>query len=504
MPRRRVLSAEIAHETNTFSILPTTLKSYRSRLYYEGADIADAMGGTACEIAGHLDAAKRFGWDLTQPIAAAATPAGKTTAQAWAHLSGLVLAACDAKPADEPPFDGVILALHGAMVTEDRDDAEGDLLARLRACIGRDVPIAITLDLHANVTEAMAEHANIILAYRSYPHIDQYEIAVEAAELLERTMAGEIAPRSVVMGGPLIEGCNHGRTQTGPMVDLLARAARVVADEAGVLAVTVCAGFTLADIPFTGPTVTVVGDGPGSDARCREIAEEFTAEIWRTRKTTTVPIHSVAEAIAAARQGGSVVSRGGPLVIADFSDNPGSGAYGDSVTLLAAMLDARLENAALGVIADGQSVAACRAAGEGNEVALMLGCKIDPGLYGPPLEITATVERLSDGAYICDGPMLRGEKRSMGPTAVLRIAGVRVIVASHNQQVTDRQVFLSQGIDPAACDVVALKSAHHFRAAFEPLARAVMLADTGSLAARDVKGFPWKKLRRPVWPLDDI
>ena len=495
MPRRRVLSAEIAHETNTFSVLATTLESYRTRLYYEGADIASAMGGTACEIAAHLDAAKRFGWELVQPIAARATPSGKTTAAAWAHLSGLVMDACD-----QGPFDGVILALHGAMVTEDADDAEGDLLARLRGRLGSRVPIAVTLDLHANVSAAMAEHADIILAYRTYPHIDQYEIAAEAADMLERAMAGDIEPRSTVLGGPLMEGCNHGQTQSGPMADLLERAARTVAAEANVLAVTVCAGFTLADIPFTGPTVTVVGDGAGSDARAREIAEDFMAEIWETRKTILVPIHSVAEAVTAAVEGGP----GGPLVIADFSDNPGSGAYGDSVVLLEAMIEARLENAALGVISDPQAVAACRAAGEGNEVTLALGSKIDAALYGPPLAITATVERLSDGAYVCDGPMLRGEARSMGPAAVLRIGGLRVIVASHNQQVTDRQVFLSQGIDPAACSVVALKSAHHFRAAFEPLARKVMLADSGALAARDVTKFPWKKLRRPVWPLDDV
>ena len=418
MPRRRVLSAEIAHETNTFSILATTLESYRSRLYYEGADIAAAMAGTACEIAAHLDAAKRYGWDLVQPIAAAATPSGRTTAAAWAHLSGLLLAACDEGHKDGKCFDGVILALHGAMVTEDADDAEGDLLARLRGRLGTAIPIAITLDLHANVSDAMAEHADIIMAYRTYPHIDQYEIAGEAADLLERAMNGEISPSSQVARRPTIEGCNDGRTQGGPMADLLVRAADCVAGEADILAVTVCAGFTLADIPFTGPTVTVVGDG--NQARCREIAEDFMAEVWRTKHIITVSHHAIAEAMAEATTGGD----GGPLVLADFSDNPGSGAYGDSVRILEAMIEAGLENAALGVISDPQAVVVCQTTGEGNETTLALGSKVDPALYGPPLRITATVERLSDGAYVCDGPMLRGEKRSMGPTAVLRIGGV--------------------------------------------------------------------------------
>ena len=497
MPRRRVLSAEIGHETNTFSVLPTTLESYRTRLYYEGAEIARAMGGTACEIAAHIDAARRHGWELVQPVAARATPSGKTTAAAWTHLSGVVLDACH-----EGPFDGVILALHGAMVTEDRDDAEGDLLERLRARLGPEVPIAITLDLHANVSDAMAEHANIVMAYRSYPHIDQYEIAGEAADLLERAMAGAIAPRATVARGPLIEGCNHGQTHDGPMPRLLAHAARHVSEEPGVLAVTVCAGFSLADIPFAGPTVTVVGDD--DEERYGGIARDMMDTVWETRREVTVPIHTVAEAMAAARQAGDGSDGAGPLVIADFSDNPGSGAYGDSVRLLEAMVAAGLENAALGVVCDPAAVATCRVAGAGNRVTLPLGSKVDAALYGPPLAVDAKVESLSDGAYVCDGPMLTGEARSMGPTAVLRIGGVRVIVATNNQQVTDRQVFLSQGIDPAARAVVAVKSAHHFRAAFEPLARAVMLADTSSLAARDLSSFPWKKLRRPVWPLDEI
>lgn len=492
---RRVLSAEIGHETNTFSVLPTTLESYRARLYYRGAEIARAMAGTACEIAAHIDAAERHGWRLVQPIATRATPSGKTTAEAWAQLSGAVIKACD-----EGPFDGVLLALHGAMVTEDQDDAEGDLLRRLRDRLGDEVPIAITLDLHANVSDEMAALANIVLAYRTYPHVDQYEVAAEAADLLEDAMAGGIRPRATVVRGNVLEGCNHGQTQTGPMVALLDKAARRVAADAGLLAVTVCAGFTLADIAFAGPTVTVVGDG--GDERYRAVADELMADIWATRKEITVPTLAIAGGIAAAMAPSAAGA--GPLVLADFTDNPGSGGYGDSVRLLGAMIEAGLGNAAFGVIADPAAVANCRAAGEGVEVTLSLGAKVDPAHYGPPLTVTGIVERLSDGAYLCDGPMLTGEARSMGPTAVLRIGGVRVVIATNNQQVTDRQVFLSQGIDPARCAVVALKSAHHFRAAFEPIAREVMLVDSGGLATRDLTKFDFKKLRRPVWPLDDV
>ena len=295
-------------------------------------------------------------------------------------------------------------------------------------------------------------------------------------------MAGRIQPRSTVVRGAVFEGCNHGQTQVGPMVALLDKAARYVADDAGVLAVTVCAGFTFADLEFAGPTVTVVGDG--EDARYRAVADDLMADIWATRKEITVPIHEIADGIAAAKAGAG----GAPLVLADVTDNPGSGGYGDSVHLLAAMIEARLENAVFGVVADPTAVAECRAAGEGAEITLSLGAKVDPAHYGPALTVTGTVDHLSDGTYVCDGPMLTGEARSMGPTAVLRVGGVRAVIATNNQQVTDRQVFLSQGIDPAASAVVAVKSAHHFRAAFEPLARAVMLVDSGGLASRDLSG----------------
>ena len=492
---RYVLSAEIGHETNTFSVLPTTLESYRARLYYRDAEIERAMGGTECEIAAHIDAAERHGWRLVQPIAARATPSGRTTADAWAHLSGAVIKACD-----QGPFDGVLLALHGAMVTEDQDDAEGNLLRRLRDRLGDAVPIAITLDLHANVSDEMAALANIILAYRTYPHIDHYEVATEAADLLEDAMAGRIRPCATVVRGNVLEGCNYGQTQGGPMVALLDKAASRVDADAGLLAVTVCAGFTLADVTFTGPTVTVVGDG--EDERYRTVADELMVDIWAARKEITVPTFAIIDGIAAAMAPSGAGA--GPFVLADFTDNPGSGGYGDSVRLLKAMIEAGLENAAFGVVADPAAVTDCRAAGAGAEVTLSLGAKVDPAHYGPPLTVTGIVERLSDGAYVCDGPQLTGEACSMGPTAVLRINGVRVVIATNNQQVTDRQVFLSQGIDPARCAVVALKSAHHFRAAFEPIAREVMLIDSGGLATRDLTKFDFRKIRRPVWPLDDV
>ena len=489
---RRILSAEISHETNTFSILPTTLSLYEARRYYRGEEIRKALSGTRTEIGAHLDAAKKFGWDLVQPLAAAAVPGGKTPAADWAHLSGTVVDACRGGS-----FDGVLLSLHGAMVTENRDDAEGDFLLRLRENLGPEVPIAITLDLHANVSDTMARLANIVIAYRSYPHIDQYEMGMEAADLLERAMNGEIRPRSMVWRAPVLEGLDYGRTQGGPMSRILAHADQLRQKNPGVLAITVCAGFVWADIPDAGPSVTITADGDPS--RFRGIAEELIKDVWESRHEITVPLYSLGEAMAEAGKG---IEEGRPLVLADFTDNPGSGGYGDSVRLLEAMIQADLKNAAFGCVPDPEAAQKCIAAGVGREIEILLGAKIDPQTYGPSVKVRGTVEHMSDGKFIAQGPMSKGVSFFMGPTAVLCCGGVRVLVTTHNLQVYDLKVFLSQKIDPRACSVVAVKSWHHFRAAFEPISRKVMLVDSGGLASRDLKRFTYHKIRRPIYPLE--
>lgn len=489
---RRVLAASLMHETNTFSRLATDLDAFRRRYDHRGDAIPAAFRGTRSEMGAFLDAADAHGWTLVHPVAAAATPSGVVTRGAWADLSGALLAALDPRP------DGILLALHGAMVTETADDAEGDLLARIRERVGEAVPIAVTLDLHANVTGRMAALANALISYRSYPHVDQYERGRQAAALVARAMAGEIRPRVTVARRSQLDGADHGRTTApGPMRDLLARAEQHEREK-GVLVVSVQAGFAWADIAEAGPSVAVTGDG--DDPRYRAIAEGMMDEVWRRRGEHTVSFVTVAEAMAAARQPDA---SGKPLVLADATDNPGGGGYGDATGLLAGMIAARLENAAFAPISDAEAVRQCQAAGLGARVALAIGGKIDAA-YGPPLPVEGTVAHLGDGDFVCDGPMWRGLKMSMGPCAVLRVGGVEIVLATNRFQITDPQHFLSVGIDPRQKAVIGLKSSQHFRAAYAPLARAVLVVDAGGLTTPDYKRFPYRKLRRPIWPLDEV
>ncbi len=481
--------------------MPTDLAAFEARALYRGAEIEAAYRGTQTEMAAFFDACPRHGWTGVPVLAADATPSGKVTRDAFETFTNEILAALDGSA----PIHALFLPLHGAMVCEHEEDGEGALLEALRAKVGRALPIAVSLDLHANVTDRMADLADIIVSYRTYPHIDQYQVATEALDLLARTLAGEIAPRCTVARRELLDGVDHGRTTApGPMTEVLESAA-TFGREPGVLSVSINAGFPWADIRDAGPTAVVVSDGMSN--RPAEIADALMAEAWDKRHRLTIQTISVAAAMDAVKAAGSSGGPGdGPIVLADYADNPGGGAYGDSVDLLGGMIEAGLTNAAYATIYDPEAAALCARAGEGAAVALTLGGKVDPK-FGAPLQVTGTVTRLTDGRLTFDGPMNAGVSVDMGPTAVLEIASglgtIEVVVTSGRFQAYDRQFFLHAGIDPAAKSVVAVKSAQHFRAAFAPIARDIIVVDGGGgLTSANFKELPFEKLRRPIYPLD--
>ena len=491
----RVLTGRFMHETNTFSVQPTDIELWRRRDFHLGNEIPAAFRGTRSAMGATFEAADKYGWSLIHPVSANANPSGIVTDDAFETIAGMILEAAER----HPPIDGVLLHLHGAMVVASHEDGEGELLARLRRRLGPDVPIVVTLDLHANVTQLMADSANALIAFRTYPHIDMYERAWQGAELLQRAMRGEVRPRTVIARRPMLHGLDWGRTQTGPMVELIGRGEALEAAGAA-LAVSICAGFPLADIRDVGPSVTVTVDA-GAEARGQALAEDFMDHAWATRDFTTVEMLSVAEAVARAKQG-----RPGdqPLVVADYTDNPGGGGYGDATAFLKGLVEGGVERAAFHAICDPEAVAAGMRAGVGAKTTLTLGGKTDPRLGGGPLDLAGEVVCLTNGRFIAHGPMGGGVERDYGPSMVFRVGGVDVIVITHNGQAVDLGQFTSLGIDPTRYTTVAVKSMQHFRAAFEPIAREVILVDTGALCSPQYRPELYPRVRRPVWPLDDI
>lgn len=488
----RVLMGEFAHETNTFSVQPADLGAFQRMFCHIGEDVPRKMRDTNTEVAGFLDAADHHGWGVAHTVACFATPCGRVTDAAWNELAGRIVRAAH----DRSGYDGVLLALHGAMVSESCDDAEGQLLEQVRAAVGSEVPIAVTLDLHANVSDRMADLADIMVSYRTYPHIDHRDRGRQAGTLLERAMAGEIHPRTLIARRALLGLADNGRTDAGPMPGLLARAARIE-EQPDVLAISINAGFPYADVHHAGPTVLVTGDG--DNPRLRDIAEELMGDVWVTRDICTNTYLGVDEAAATAKshEGG-----GQPLIIADYSDNPGGGAYGDATDLLRAMVDAGLEDAAFGSIRDAAAAAALHAAGIGATATLELGGTTAPTYGGPPLELTGETIALTDGRYVHAGPMWKGTERTLGPTAVFRVGGIDILVATNPMQALDLNMFIANGIDPTTKKTVALKSMQHFRAAFEPIASSIILADSGALCSPDYMRLSYRNLRRPIHPLD--
>src|SRR5216683_5187335 len=253
---KRVLAARIMHETNTFSRVLTDMVAFRRRDFHLENEIPSAFRGTRSAFGATFEAADKFGWSLVHPVSANPNPSGIVTDEAFEQVTGMILDAVGAKG----PIDGVLLHLHGAMVSASHEDAEGEFLARLRRRLGPEVRIVVTLDLHANVTQRMADNANALIAYRTYPHIDQHERAWQGAELLERAMQGQIRPKSAIARRPMIYGLDHGRTQRGPMAELIARG-EALESSGEALAVSICAGFSRANIRDVGPSVTVTVDG---------------------------------------------------------------------------------------------------------------------------------------------------------------------------------------------------------------------------------------------------
>ncbi len=494
-----VLTAEFSHESNTFSIVPTGYKAFTDRFLLLGDEALRERRDANTDIAGFMDVAHDKGWTVIHTLSTSAPPAGRVTRDAFDAIAGVII---DAARTHRARLNGIALGLHGAMVTDFDEDGEGELLARLRAVTGPDLPIAITLDPHANVTRRMCALANIIVSYKTYPHVDMRDCARQAAQILHRTMSGEIRPVTIRAHRPMLEEVNGGRTDIGPMIARIARA-RGHEQLPDVYAVSVNGGFGNADIAEVGPSVLVTaqGDMHGDMAAHQRFADTMADDIWARRFETINDYLSVETAAAQCK---AHVGEGAPIVVADYADNPGGGAYGDSTNLLRALLEAKITNAGFGAMIDPEAAQHLHRHRIGDTVSLMLGGKTDPTIGGGPLALTGVLKLLSDGAYTGDGPMIGGLKKSWGPTAVLAVDGIDILIVSLSSQILDLQQFRAFGIDPAAKAVVALKSMQHFRAAFAPIAARIIVCDSGALCTPDLRKLPYRNVTRPIFPLDDV
>lgn len=489
-----VLTGSFVHESSTFKRGETTLQDFRDEVLDLGQVAIDRFGDVNDELAGFLDAGRAAGWRITHTVSAHANPGAPVSRQAFDHIAGII---CDAAEEHRGTLDGILLSLHGSMVPTFCEDGEGELLRRLRAIVGPDLPIAASLDLHAMVTPAMVEQAQILVSYKTYPHIDMRATGRHAGRLLDAAMRGQVRPQTIRAHVPMLDEANAGRTDVPATAELYTRAAAHEA-EPGILAVSVNAGFSEADITEMGPTVLVTHD-TGAKVRAEAIARDLARRIWDGRGAVANTFLTPAEAAAQARDFDAAK---GPLVIADYADNPGAGAYGDATALLAALLEAGAAPGAFAPMIDPEAATFLHRHKLGETVTLDLGGKHDPAFGGGALRLTGEIVHLSDGTYTGDGPILGGITHSFGPTAVFRVRGIDILVVTLNEQMLDLQQVRTFGIDPARLRFLVVKSMQHFRAAFEPVAGKVIVCDTGALATPQAHLRPYVRVRRPVWPLD--
>ena len=521
----RVVLAMMKHETNTFSPVPTDLARFSrgGDRPLEGDELLVSYRGTGSCIAGFIDVAEEAGAEIVPSIAASAPPSGPVRTAAYERICDAILetvgAGCDA----------ILLDLHGAMVTEQHEDGEGELLARVRA-IAPGVPIGVTLDMHTNLYPAMVEHADVLAGYQTYPHIDLYETGVRAARPVFSMLRGEVRPVIAWGSRPMLPHVMRQGSGDFPNRELQARARELEAE--GAIAVSLFTGFPHADITNAGLACVVVTDG--DRAAAERMRDELLDFAWVHREAFVYRIEPLADSIARAREaaaeageaetvaGGSVfdprgdraaaarhpAARGdGPVVLLDHYDNAASGGTMDSMTVLRAILDAELEDVAVFAVHDPAAVRELIGAGIGAETTVMLGGKFDMpaiGLTGEPLAVRGRVKLISEGRFRNLGPASTGVLMNMGPTVVFDTGRVEIVVISRHHEPNDLNCFLSLGIDPRRRRFLMLKSRIHYRAGFSDIAREVIECAGTGVCTSDYDMLDFRNVRRPIYPLDRI
>ncbi len=490
--RRKFVVAMMMHETNTFSPLPTPIESFARRGDISGPGAIAAAEGTNTPLGGFLDLMRETGDDFVVPMAANANPSGLVTEAAFEEMASAIVGAI------AEGCDGVMLALHGAMVTERTDDGEGELLTRIRA-VAPDVPIAVGLDFHTQMTEAMARGATVITGYRTYPHIDMAETSRRAGRTLLRALRGEADPRIVWDSRPIMSSTLVHTPSREPMKSLMAMAAE--AEETGaVLNASVFGGFPQADIPHLALSAVAVCDGRTAVGEL--LLARILDQAWRDREGFLFHAEPLDNQIARARGLGA---GSGPIILADHGDNTASGGTQDVMSVIEAAIAQGLTDVCAGPICDPACVAQMISAGVGATVALDLGGKVDMpamGLKGKPLRLTGRVRAITDGTFTVTGPMATGVTIRMGRTAVLDTGAMQIVVSEQRSEPFDLGCFTHCGIDPTRKRYVLIKSRQHFRAGFEPIARHIVMCDGDGCTASDLALFDYKNIRRPLYPFD--
>ncbi len=483
----RVFSATLATETNTFAPMPTGLAGFRERGYWKAGTHPDHMSFFAGPLWAARQRGKALGWTLIEGMVAGAQPSGTTTRAAYEALRDELLA--DLRAAG--PVDIVLLGLHGAMVADGYDDCEGDLLQRVRAIVGPQVVVGAELDPHHHLSAAMVNHADLLVAFKEYPHTDILERALELVDLCVAKHEGRIAPVASVVDCDMIVTMHTSREPARGFVD------RIMALEGkdGILSISVAHGFAWGDVPDMGTKLLVYSDAnvDAGAARGAALARRLADELIAMREALAVPYPGIDASLDEALAAG-----GGPVVLADGADNPGGGAAGDATFVLKWLLERGITDACLGPLWDPIAARIAFEAGVGARLNLRIGGKIGP-LSGDPLDLAVTVQALRPDMFMTG---LSNTPTALGDCALVESDGVQIVLISVRNQALDTDLFTKLGVDLSAKKIIVVKSSQHFYASFSKVAKKVIYVGAPGAVTLDLKTLPYRRIQRPKWPID--
>ncbi len=482
----KIAIASILQESNTFSPVSTRYEDFDPVF---GRAVLRRHEGKLTEMGGFLDVLRAERAEVRPVCAAWAITANRLVRADFERLGDAF-----ERNLRRAKADGLLLAMHGAQTAEGEDDVEGHLLERARRVLGPDAPVVVTLDLHANITRRMVRLATAIVGYHTYPHVDMYETGQKAARLLLRVLRGESRPAMALRKLPLIIQAEKSQTSSGPMRKLIAQAERW--EQSGAAeAISVFPVQPWMDIEEMGCAVVAVTNG--DERAAQRQADLLARRLWETKAEYEAELTPAPEAIARA-----VAMEGGPVVLSESSDSTGSGSPGDSTGVLRHLVKAKLTGPAAIFVVDPEAVRQCVEAGVGARLTLAVGGAFDKK-HSKPVKVTGRVKLLSDGRWIARARGYNtGIESCMGRAAVLEVGQVLILLAERSAMTVDPELYRSHGIEPLYCKIVVVKSPNGFRAAYEPIARAIFLVDTPGVSTANLRKLPFRRVPRPLYPLD--
>jgi microcystin degradation protein MlrC len=491
----RVAVGQLMEESNTFVRQRADLDHFAANQLLRGEEVL-RLRGTRVEVGGFLDVLAPGSGppavEVVPTVAANCVSSGPVPRATFDALAGELVD----RLGRAGPVDGVLLALHGAMVLEDDPDGEGALLAAVRARVGPAVPVVATLDLHGTITPRMVREADALVGYHTYPHVDLYETGAKAARLLLRAAAGEVRPVTLFARAPMLVPAEGMATADAPMAGLLAEARRLEA-RPGVLAVSLFPVQPWLDVPGTGFCVVAVADGPDRAAALAPAVRELARRAWEARREFRADLLDVDEAVRRA-----LALDGGPAILSESADSTGSGSPGDGVTVLARLLALGVDARCLVPVVDAPAVARAVAAGVGRDVTVALGGTLD-ARWTRPVTVTGRVRLISDGRFTFSDQKARGTEGRMGRAAVLEVGRIAVVVSERAAFTVDPALYRSVGLEPREARIVVVKSPVQFRDGYGAFARAMWVVDTPGPSTANLSRLTWTRVTRPLYPFDD-